>query len=71
MASNDHTDHYGLISLGTGEAGKYIAWTIAGTQGKRCATIENKWLGGSCKHIFDKYQEFEVFTDDLQIQAPM
>jgi pyruvate/2-oxoglutarate dehydrogenase complex dihydrolipoamide dehydrogenase (E3) component len=42
--------HYDLISLGCGEAGKYIAWTLA-SQGKSCAVIEQKWVGGSCPNI--------------------
>jgi pyruvate/2-oxoglutarate dehydrogenase complex dihydrolipoamide dehydrogenase (E3) component len=41
---------YDLISLGSGEAGKILAWTFA-QQGQRCAVIEERWYGGSCPNI--------------------
>ena len=41
---------YDLVVLGSGEAGKYIAWTL-GKQGKRVAVIERKYIGGSCPNI--------------------
>lgn len=43
-------DHYDLISLGCGEAGKFIAWHIA-SNGGRSAVVERKYLGGSCPNI--------------------
>ncbi|KAF2253684.1 FAD-dependent pyridine nucleotide-disulfide oxidoreductase [Trematosphaeria pertusa] len=42
--------HYDTISIGSGEAGKYICWNRAST-GKKTAVIEHKWLGGSCPNI--------------------
>jgi pyruvate/2-oxoglutarate dehydrogenase complex dihydrolipoamide dehydrogenase (E3) component len=36
--------------LGSGEAGKYIAWTLA-KQGRRVAVIERRYVGGSCPNI--------------------
>ena len=50
MASVD-PNHYDILVLGSGEAGKYIAWTLASQAGKRCAVIERRWLGGSCPTI--------------------
>jgi len=44
-------EKYDLISLGSGEAGKFLAWTYAGVQGKRCAVIEKQWIGGSCPNV--------------------
>jgi pyruvate/2-oxoglutarate dehydrogenase complex dihydrolipoamide dehydrogenase (E3) component len=44
------TEHFDFISLGSGEAGKYIAWTIA-SKGKTVAVIEEKWVGGSCPNV--------------------
>ena len=38
------------LVLGSGEAGKWIAWTLAG-EGRRTAMVERKWLGGSCPNI--------------------
>lgn len=43
-------DHYKNIVLGSGEAGKYIAWTLA-KQGERTAVVERQWIGGSCPNI--------------------
>lgn len=44
------TEDYDLVVLGSGEAGKYLAWTLA-SQGKRAAVIERKYVGGSCPNI--------------------
>jgi pyruvate/2-oxoglutarate dehydrogenase complex dihydrolipoamide dehydrogenase (E3) component len=43
-------EDYDLVVLGSGEAGKYLAWTLA-SQGKRSAVIERKYVGGSCPNI--------------------
>jgi pyruvate/2-oxoglutarate dehydrogenase complex dihydrolipoamide dehydrogenase (E3) component len=43
-------DKYEILVLGSGEAGKWTAWTMA-QQGHRTAMIERKWLGGSCPNI--------------------
>jgi len=44
------TEHYDLLVLGSGEAGKYIAWTMASI-GKKAAVIERRYIGGSCPNI--------------------
>jgi len=36
--------------LGSGEAGKYLAWTMA-KAGHRTAVVERRWIGGSCPNI--------------------
>ena len=41
---------YDLVVLGSGEGGKYLAWTLA-KQGKRVAVVERKYIGGSCPNI--------------------
>jgi pyruvate/2-oxoglutarate dehydrogenase complex dihydrolipoamide dehydrogenase (E3) component len=41
---------YDLLVLGSGEGGKYLAWTEA-KQGKKVAVIERAWIGGSCPNI--------------------
>jgi pyruvate/2-oxoglutarate dehydrogenase complex dihydrolipoamide dehydrogenase (E3) component len=43
-------NNYDLLVLGSGEAGKYIAWTLA-ARGQRAAVIERKYVGGSCPNI--------------------
>ena len=50
---NDKTandEKYDVLVLGSGEAGKYLAWTLA-KQEKRVALIERKYIGGSCPNI--------------------
>jgi pyruvate/2-oxoglutarate dehydrogenase complex dihydrolipoamide dehydrogenase (E3) component len=43
-------NHYDTISIGSGEAGKYICWNRS-MAGHKTAVIEHKWLGGSCPNI--------------------
>ena len=43
-------EEFDLLVLGSGEGGKYIAWTL-GREGKRVAMIERKYIGGSCPNI--------------------
>ena len=43
-------EEYDLVVLGSGEGSKYLAWTLA-RQGQRVATVEHKWIGGSCPNI--------------------
>jgi pyruvate/2-oxoglutarate dehydrogenase complex dihydrolipoamide dehydrogenase (E3) component len=41
---------YEVLILGSGEAGKYLAWTLA-KSGKRTAVVERQYVGGSCPNI--------------------
>ena len=41
---------YDILVIGSGEAGKYLAWTLAG-EGLRTAVVERKLIGGSCPNI--------------------
>jgi pyruvate/2-oxoglutarate dehydrogenase complex dihydrolipoamide dehydrogenase (E3) component len=76
-------EEYDIIVLGSGEAGKYLAWTLA-KQGKRVAVIERKYVGGSCPNIaclpskniihsakvasyFFRSQEFGITKDNCKI----
>jgi pyruvate/2-oxoglutarate dehydrogenase complex dihydrolipoamide dehydrogenase (E3) component len=43
-------EDYDVVVLGSGEAGKYIAWTLA-RKGMRAVVIERKLIGGSCPNI--------------------
>ena len=43
-------EKYDLVVLGSGEAGKYIAWTQA-KKGMRTVLVERKYIGGSCPNI--------------------
>jgi pyruvate/2-oxoglutarate dehydrogenase complex dihydrolipoamide dehydrogenase (E3) component len=46
----DETGRYDVLVIGSGEAGKYMAWTAA-KAGHRTAVIERKLVGGSCPNI--------------------
>jgi pyruvate/2-oxoglutarate dehydrogenase complex dihydrolipoamide dehydrogenase (E3) component len=39
-----------VVVLGSGEAGKYLAWAFA-AEGKRVAVVERRYVGGSCPNI--------------------
>jgi pyruvate/2-oxoglutarate dehydrogenase complex dihydrolipoamide dehydrogenase (E3) component len=43
-------EDYDLVILGTGEGAKYLAWTLA-KQGRRVASVEREYIGGSCPNI--------------------
>ena len=42
--------NYDLLIIGSGEAGKYLAWTMA-AEGQRTAVVERQLIGGSCPNI--------------------
>ena len=77
---------YDLVILGSGEGGKYLAWTLA-KQGKKVAVIEKKYIGGSCPNIaclpsknvihsskvasyFFRSEEFGITKDNVRIHMP-
>ena len=43
-------ENYDVLVIGSGEAGKYLAWTMAG-EGHRTAVVERQLIGGSCPNI--------------------
>jgi pyruvate/2-oxoglutarate dehydrogenase complex dihydrolipoamide dehydrogenase (E3) component len=47
---NAQPEEFDLVVLGSGEAGKYIAWTMA-KKGMKSAVVERKYIGGSCPNI--------------------
>jgi len=74
---------YDLVVLGSGEGGKFLAWTLA-KQGKRVLVIERKYIGGSCPNIaclpsknivhaakvasyFFRSEEFGISKDNVRI----
>src|SRR3984885_12026080 len=48
--SHSSPEEYDIVVLGSGEGGKYLAWTFA-RQGKRVAVVERKLIGGACPNI--------------------
>lgn len=43
-------ERFEVLILGSGEAGKLLAWHLAGS-GRRTAVVERRWVGGSCPNI--------------------
>src|ERR1700689_977146 len=43
-------EQFDAIVIGSGEAGKYMAWTLGG-QGQRVVTVEDKRVGGACPNV--------------------
>ena len=43
-------DRYDLAVVGSGEAGKYLAWTLS-KAGHRTALVERSMVGGSCPNV--------------------
>lgn len=43
-------ERYDVVVLGSGTAGKLMAWTMA-KEGRRTAVIERKYIGGSCPNV--------------------
>lgn len=77
------TEECDILVLGSGEAGKYIAWTMA-RKGMKAVVIERKYVGGSCPNIaclpskniihsariaayFRRSEEFGITKDHWQI----
>jgi pyruvate/2-oxoglutarate dehydrogenase complex dihydrolipoamide dehydrogenase (E3) component len=44
------TEQYDVLVLGSGKAGKLVAWHMA-RSGRRTAVVERQWIGGSCPNI--------------------
>jgi len=44
------TEDYDVVILGSGAAGKLLAWTLA-ARGKRTAVVERRYVGGACPNI--------------------
>jgi pyruvate/2-oxoglutarate dehydrogenase complex dihydrolipoamide dehydrogenase (E3) component len=44
------TEHYDILVIGSGEAGKHVTWNMA-QAGRHTAVVERKYIGGSCPNI--------------------
>lgn len=45
-----HHAHYDVLVIGSGEAGKYLAWTLS-KESHRTAVVERAMVGGSCPNV--------------------
>jgi pyruvate/2-oxoglutarate dehydrogenase complex dihydrolipoamide dehydrogenase (E3) component len=44
------SEQFDVLILGSGAAGKLMAWHMAGS-GRRTAIVERRWVGGACPNI--------------------
>src|SRR5580704_3130938 len=44
------TEEFDIVIIGSGQAGSFIAWTMAG-KGKKVVVVERKWVGGACPNV--------------------
>src|SRR5437016_8553228 len=83
MKTPTSPEEYDLLILGSGAAGKLLAWTLA-KKGMKTAVIERKYVGGSCPNIaclpsknviysakvasfFRRSEEFGITKDNFKI----
>ncbi|HEX4140032.1 MAG TPA: FAD-dependent oxidoreductase, partial [Candidatus Methylacidiphilales bacterium] len=76
-------EDYDLLVLGSGAAGKLLAWTLA-AKGQRVVVVERKWVGGACPNmaclpskniihsakvasLFYRSEEFGISKENVQI----
>jgi pyruvate/2-oxoglutarate dehydrogenase complex dihydrolipoamide dehydrogenase (E3) component len=54
-------ENYKNVIIGSGEAGKYLAWHLA-KSGQQTVVIERRWIGGSCPNINCLPSKNEIWT---------
>jgi pyruvate/2-oxoglutarate dehydrogenase complex dihydrolipoamide dehydrogenase (E3) component len=76
-------EEFDIVILGSGQAGSFIAWTMAG-KGKKVVVVERKWVGGACPNVacmpskniihsakiasyFYRSEEFGIHKDNTRI----
>jgi len=86
VTSMSNPENYDVVVLGSGEAGKCLAWALA-SQGKRSVVVERRYIGGSCPNIaclpsknvihsaqvaayFRRGAEFGIAAGDWKVEMP-
>jgi len=54
-------EQYDVLILGSGQGGKLLAWHLA-RSGRRTASVERRWIGGSCPNIACMPSKNEVWS---------
>jgi pyruvate/2-oxoglutarate dehydrogenase complex dihydrolipoamide dehydrogenase (E3) component len=57
-------EHYDVLVLGSGTAGKLIAWHMA-RSGRRTAAVERRWIGGACPNIACLPSKNEIHSAEI------
>jgi pyruvate/2-oxoglutarate dehydrogenase complex dihydrolipoamide dehydrogenase (E3) component len=61
-------EQFDVLILGSGTAGKLIAWHMAGS-GRRTAVVERRWVGGACPNIACMPSKNEIRSAEVAHQA--
>jgi pyruvate/2-oxoglutarate dehydrogenase complex dihydrolipoamide dehydrogenase (E3) component len=54
-------ERFDILILGSGQGGKQLAWHLART-GKKVATVERRWVGGSCPAVACMPSKNEIWS---------
>jgi pyruvate/2-oxoglutarate dehydrogenase complex dihydrolipoamide dehydrogenase (E3) component len=54
-------EHFDTVILGSGQGGKLLAWHLA-QSGKHVATVERRWVGGSCPAVACMPSKNEIWS---------
>jgi pyruvate/2-oxoglutarate dehydrogenase complex dihydrolipoamide dehydrogenase (E3) component len=64
-----HHEHFDVLIIGSGEAGKDLAWSMA-EAGRRTAVVKGKLIGGSCPNIACSPSKNIIYTAKVVQLAP-
>ena len=59
--SMSEPERFEILILGSGQGGKLLAWHLA-RSGRRTASVERRWIGGSCPNIACLPSKNEVWS---------
>jgi pyruvate/2-oxoglutarate dehydrogenase complex dihydrolipoamide dehydrogenase (E3) component len=54
-------ERFEVLILGSGQGGKLLAWHMAGS-GRRTASVERRWIGGSCPNVACMPSKNEIWS---------
>jgi pyruvate/2-oxoglutarate dehydrogenase complex dihydrolipoamide dehydrogenase (E3) component len=54
-------ENFDVVILGSGQGGKQLAWHL-GRSGKKVATVERRWVGGSCPAVACMPSKNEIWS---------
>src|SRR5580693_6142178 len=61
-------ERFEVLVLGSGTGGKLVAWHMA-QSGRRTATVERRWVGGSCPNIACMPSKNEIASARIAYEA--
>ena len=61
-------EQFDVLILGSGTAGKLMAWHMAGS-GRPTAVVERRWVGGACPNIACMPSKSEIRSAEVAQSA--